>query len=131
MMASGARAQSASIGRAIRATRARIAAGRVALQGNLDPVALFAPPEQRARGRAPRARRIRPAPGHVFNLGHGILPETPIDSVAALVDEVRTYSRSTRAPRSRLRLTYAQISFGSGDIPGSLVFHWLRALVSH
>ena len=36
------------------------------------------------------------APGHVFNLGHGILQKTPIDSVAALVDEVRTYSRALR-----------------------------------
>jgi uroporphyrinogen decarboxylase len=36
------------------------------------------------------------APGHVFNLGHGILPGTPIDSVASLVDEVRTYSRSAK-----------------------------------
>jgi uroporphyrinogen decarboxylase len=36
------------------------------------------------------------APGHVFNLGHGILQKTPLDSVAALVDEVLTYSR-TRA----------------------------------
>jgi uroporphyrinogen decarboxylase len=72
----------------------RIAAGRVALQGNLDPAALFAPPE---RVRA-AARRVIDAygcaPGHVFNLGHGILQHTPLDSVAALVDEVRTYSRS-------------------------------------
>jgi uroporphyrinogen decarboxylase len=32
------------------------------------------------------------APGHVFNLGHGILPQTPIESVSVLVDEVRAYS---------------------------------------
>ena len=74
----------------------RIAAGRVALQGNLDPAALFAPPE---RVRA-LARRVVDAfdrtPGHVFNLGHGVLQQTPIDSVSALVDEVLTYSR-TRA----------------------------------
>jgi uroporphyrinogen decarboxylase len=37
------------------------------------------------------------APGHVFNLGHGIVPNTPVESVAALVDEVRTYSRRLRA----------------------------------
>jgi uroporphyrinogen decarboxylase len=36
------------------------------------------------------------APGHIFNLGHGIQPKTPVDSVAALVDEVRTYSRALR-----------------------------------
>jgi uroporphyrinogen decarboxylase len=76
----------------------RIAAGRIALQGNLDPVTLFAPPEQ-VRAAARRVLdAFSPAPGHVFNLGHGILPGTPIDSVAALVDEVRTYSRSARAP---------------------------------
>ena len=74
----------------------RIAGARVALQGNLDPAALFAP----ASAVREAARRVLdafgPAPGHVFNLGHGILPQTPIDSVAALVDEVRAYSRQLR-----------------------------------
>jgi uroporphyrinogen decarboxylase len=75
----------------------RIAAGRVALQGNLDPVALFAPPDRvRAAARAV-LDSFGAAPGHIFNLGHGIQPKTPIDSVAALVDEVRTYSRRLRA----------------------------------
>jgi uroporphyrinogen decarboxylase len=77
--------------------RARVGS-RVALQGNLDPAALFAPPE---RVRA-EARRVLDAfgnaPGHVFNLGHGIAPKTPVESVAALVDEVRAYSRKMRAP---------------------------------
>ena len=76
------------------ARRAReLAAGRVALQGNLDPVALFAP-EQSVRA---AARAVLDAfggePGHIFNLGHGISPKTPIEAVAALVDEVRAYSR--------------------------------------
>jgi uroporphyrinogen decarboxylase len=69
---------------------------RVALQGNLDPAALLADP---ARVRA-EARRVLdafgPAPGHVFNLGHGITPLARPESVAALVDEVRTYSRAIR-----------------------------------
>ena len=73
-----------------------LAQGRVALQGNLDPAALFAPAESVRTA----ARRVLDAfgdaPGHVFNLGHGILQKTPVDSVAALVDEVRTYSRSLR-----------------------------------
>jgi uroporphyrinogen decarboxylase len=74
----------------------QLAAGRVALQGNLDPAALFAP--ENAVREAARAvlDRFGPAPGHVFNLGYGILPGTPIQSVAALVDEVRTYSSKLR-----------------------------------
>jgi uroporphyrinogen decarboxylase len=75
----------------------RLAAGRVALQGNLDPAVLFAPPD----GVRAAARRtldaFGPQPGHIFNLGHGILPTTPTESVSALVDEVRTYSRQLRA----------------------------------
>jgi len=80
------------------ARRAReIAGGRVALQGNLDPLTLFAP-EKAVRE---AARRVLDAfgsqPGHVFNLGHGILPGTPIEAVAALVDEVRAYSSRGRS----------------------------------
>jgi len=71
---------------------------RVALQGNLDPAVLFAPAERVCA----EARRVLDAfgsaPGHVFNLGHGIAPQTPVESVAALVEEVRTYSRKLRAP---------------------------------
>ena len=78
-----------------RAARARTQ-GRVALQGNLDPAALFAPPE-RVRIAARRVLDdFGAAPGHVFNLGHGISQHTPAESVAALVDEVRTYSRNQR-----------------------------------
>jgi uroporphyrinogen decarboxylase len=70
----------------------KLAAGRVALQGNLDPAALFAP-EQSVRA---SARAVLDAfgaePGHIFNLGHGISQKTPIEAVAALVDEVRAYS---------------------------------------
>ena len=72
----------------------QLASGRVALQGNLDPLALFAP-ENAVRA---AARRVLDAfgsqPGHIFNLGHGIVPKTPVSSVEALIDEVRTYSRS-------------------------------------
>lgn len=77
------------------AARARVGA-RVALQGNLDPAALFAPPEAVRK----EVRRVLDgfgaAPGHVFNLGHGVSPHTPIESVAALVDEVRAYSSKLR-----------------------------------
>ena len=71
-------------------------AGKVALQGNLDPSALFAPPEA-VRAQARRVLdAFGSAPGHVFNLGHGISQHASVDSVAALVDEVRTYSRAQR-----------------------------------
>jgi len=80
-----------------------LAAGRVALQGNLDPAALFAP-EAAVREAARRVlESFGSAPGHVFNLGHGILPGTPIQSVAALADEVRTYSRQLRRGESDRR----------------------------
>jgi uroporphyrinogen decarboxylase len=78
----------------------RIAGGRAALQGNLDPVALFAPPAHVRLLARQVIDAFGPAPGHVFNLGHGILPGTPIDSVAALVDEVRTYGRSAYAKKT-------------------------------
>jgi len=75
--------------------RRRIGA-RVALQGNLDPIALLAPPE-RVREEARRVLdAFGAAPGHVFNLGHGISPQARPESVAALVDEVRTYSMRMR-----------------------------------
>jgi uroporphyrinogen decarboxylase len=77
--------------------RARTRVGdRVALQGNLDPNVLFAPPEVVAS----EARRVLdafgPHPGHVFNLGHGISQYTPPESVSMLVDTVRSHSRALR-----------------------------------
>jgi len=64
----------------------------VAVQGNMDPAVLFAN-EQTVRGWA-RAVLDQAAsrPGHIFNLGHGILPGTPVDNVLALVEEVHAYS---------------------------------------
>jgi uroporphyrinogen decarboxylase len=65
----------------------------VAVQGNLDPIALFADiPDIRARARA-ILDKAGGRPGHIFNLGHGILPETPVDHVIALVDAVHEMSR--------------------------------------
>jgi len=64
----------------------------VAVQGNLDPVALFAPPDA-IRARVARIlERAAGRPGHVFNLGHGVLPETPVAHVAAVVDAVHELS---------------------------------------
>ena len=64
----------------------------VAVQGNLDPMALFADvPEIRARARA-ILEQAGGRPGHIFNLGHGIMPETPVDHAIALVDAVHEMS---------------------------------------
>lgn len=61
---------------------------RPAIQGNLDPLALFGP-HQYLIGRAREVlSRAGLRKGHIFNLGHGILPSTPVDSVALLVDLV-------------------------------------------
>jgi uroporphyrinogen decarboxylase len=63
-----------------------------AVQGNLDPVALFAPIDE-IRDRAARIlERAGGHRGHIFNLGHGILPRTPVDHVIALVDMVHELS---------------------------------------
>ncbi len=89
----------ANLGRA----RARVG-DRVALQGNLDPNVLFAPPAAvRAQARAVLDSFGAPQradggwDGHIFNLGHGISQFTPPDTVAELVDEVHRHSRLLRA----------------------------------
>jgi uroporphyrinogen decarboxylase len=62
--------------------------GERAIQGNLDPLVLFADRKEiRQRARA-ILRQATGRPGHIFNLGHGILPQTPVDNVIALVDAV-------------------------------------------
>ena len=65
----------------------------VAVMGNLDPVALFAPKDF-IRAQAQKIlERAQNRPGHIFNLGHGILPETPVENVIALVDAVHELSQ--------------------------------------
>jgi len=78
---------------------ARRIAGRTALQGNLDPVTLYASPEaiRREVGRALedyRAGNGGSREGHMFNLGHGMSPDMDPEHVAALVDAVHAGSRS-------------------------------------
>jgi uroporphyrinogen decarboxylase len=63
----------------------------VAIQGNLDPVALFAPLPEIERRAADVLQRAGGRPGHIFNLGHGILPQTPVEHVAALVEFVHEW----------------------------------------
>ena len=70
---------------------------RVALQGNLDPQVLLADAPAIVREATRIVRAAGPAPGHVFNLGHGIVPQTPPDHVALLIETVGRESRAMRA----------------------------------
>ena len=74
----------------------------VGVQGNLDPVALLrADPGDLERQTRRILDQAAGRPGHIFNLGHGILPQTPVDHVLAVVDMVRSHRREgPRAPRS-------------------------------
>jgi uroporphyrinogen decarboxylase len=69
----------------------------VALQGNMDPMALFGTPESIRREAARVLESYGSGPGHVFNLGHGISQHTDPRNVAALVDAVHSQSRQARA----------------------------------
>ncbi len=60
-----------------------------ALQGNLPPQALFAPQDDLRQMVRDVLGAFSEHPGHVFNLGHGILPPTPVENVRAVVDEIR------------------------------------------
>ena len=75
-----------------------------AVQGNLDPITLFAPlPEVEAQvQRVLRAAGGRP--GHIFNLGHGIIPETPVDTVRAVVEMVHDWDLAAAAEDTRATL---------------------------
>ena len=69
----------------------------ISIQGNMDPIALFLPPEKLAQ----RIRNVleegRGARGHIFNLGHGIVPETPPEQAKLAVRLVHEISRELRA----------------------------------
>ena len=64
----------------------------VAIQGNLDPVILFGSVDLITKEVKRILDRVGGQPGHIFNLGHGILPNTPVENVAALIDMVHEYS---------------------------------------
>jgi uroporphyrinogen decarboxylase len=66
--------------------------GRGAVQGNLDPVLLFADWKELKPRTEDILRRAAGRPGHIFNLGHGILPETPVENVKALTQFVQEHS---------------------------------------
>jgi uroporphyrinogen decarboxylase len=63
-----------------------------AVQGNLDPVLLFASWKELKPRAEEILRRVGRRPGHIFNLGHGILPETPVENVKALAAFVQEHS---------------------------------------
>jgi uroporphyrinogen decarboxylase len=67
--------------------------GDVAVQGNFDPIALFTNPEVVRKRAQDVLAQAANRPGHIFNLGHGILPETPVENVLALVEAVHELSR--------------------------------------
>jgi uroporphyrinogen decarboxylase len=66
--------------------------GDVAVQGNLDPALLFAPLREIKKRVHDILRRAGGRPGHIFNLGHGILQHTPVENVRAVVDMVHEFS---------------------------------------
>ena len=61
------------------------------MQGNLDPTILFAPRDEIKKRVHDVLERANGKPGHIFNLGHGILQHTPVDNVKAVVDMVHEY----------------------------------------
>jgi uroporphyrinogen decarboxylase len=77
----------------------KLLGNRGAVQGNLDPVTLFANQGEIRTRVEDILRRANGRPGHIFNLGHGILPETPVENVKALVDMVHELSARETAVR--------------------------------
>jgi uroporphyrinogen decarboxylase len=69
-----------------------------AIQGNLDPMALLADHDEIRRRVSDILRQAAGRPGHIFNLGHGVIPQTPVDNARALVELV--HELSARKPRS-------------------------------
>jgi uroporphyrinogen decarboxylase len=71
------------------------------IQGNLDPALLFAPRDRLLAAADDILQRAAGRPGHIFNLGHGVLPNTPVENVQALAAHVhrRTFAASGPSPR--------------------------------
>jgi uroporphyrinogen decarboxylase len=80
----------------------RLVGEHVALQGNLDPMVLLTTPEATCEAAVTIMLAAGPQPGHIFNLGHGILPSTPPENVAALVATVHAESRLQRAAAAKI-----------------------------
>ena len=65
----------------------------IGIQGNLDPAVLLGPFEYIEKSVRHILQRAGNHPGHIFNLGHGMLPDTPVDNVIRLVELVHEYSQ--------------------------------------
>jgi uroporphyrinogen decarboxylase len=65
-----------------------------AVQGNLDPTLLLGPPARMLRHTDDILQRVGGRPGHIFNLGHGILPSTPVENVQMLARYVHSHTRA-------------------------------------
>jgi uroporphyrinogen decarboxylase len=61
------------------------------IQGNLDPAVLLGPSELVRRRAREVLRRAGGRPGHVFNLGHGVLPDTPLENLQVLIETVQEW----------------------------------------
>ena len=72
-----------------------------AVQGNLDPITLFAPPEVIEARVCEILALANGRPGHIFNLGHGIVPGTPVDSVLQVVDLIKRYGQTQSLTRAQ------------------------------
>ena len=71
-----------------------VSLGDIAVQGNLDPAVLLGPPDVVREQTRDVLRRAGGRPGHIFNLGHGFLPQTPIDNIMHMIDCVREWDAS-------------------------------------
>lgn len=65
----------------------------IAIQGNLDPCALFLPPDKIEKRVKDMLEKAKDAAGHIFNLGHGILPETSVENAILMVEAVHKFSK--------------------------------------
>jgi uroporphyrinogen decarboxylase len=65
---------------------------KVSIQGNLDPAILLCSRQEIFNQTSSILKSIANRPGHIFNLGHGILPQTPVDNVRYLIDTVHLLS---------------------------------------
>ena len=67
------------------------------MQGNLDPLLLLAPHDVAKKRATQILEQVGGRAGHIFNLGHGIVPEVPVDNVRRMVDHVHETSQRIRS----------------------------------